>query len=330
MTKQQIVRIISSTPRDRMKIKRVQCRPKEKSNTVLVTKVGTHRWYCERPSYFWSKFDQSFVARGYIAEQKLLFPTIQEPLGVFDQQGLWWTREELSSFFLVEHFTQNPTQYLWAMSLHTHDVQEVVQKLQKIKPTLSNPRHFANNLHTFVELYTQFYRFQATVYMVFDEMAWEFRKLLLRYLPKENVNTYFPRFLSGEATRKALQKGFIQERGRVEYQTTRGILYAMNLKPQAFYVPPRFFHSFPEDDEIISLLLARNISPKDLQQFLAFRTIVPVGFQINEEAQYTESTGLSAHVGVLMRALAKYLNKPLDTFQSMNVESIVKLLKNKP
>ena len=104
MTREQIVKIISSIPEEKFKVIRVKCRPPEKSNKVLTTVIDGHTWYAERPKYFWSAFDRSFHGKAYVLEEKLLRPDIKEPLGLFDHKGRWWTRQEMSSFGLVNFF----------------------------------------------------------------------------------------------------------------------------------------------------------------------------------------------------------------------------------
>src|SRR3989338_1311793 len=39
--------------------------------TILEATVGKHRWYCERPKYFWTTLDQSFLAKSYEDEGRL-------------------------------------------------------------------------------------------------------------------------------------------------------------------------------------------------------------------------------------------------------------------
>ena len=326
MTRATIANILSERKDTDFKIIHVKCRPPEKSDRVLTTIINGHTWYAERPTYYWSAFDRSFVSKPYINEEQLLYPGIKEPLGLFDAKGRWWVREEMSSFGLVKHFLRFPTLYLSIMATHTNNVKEIVRVLKKIKPTLSKPRYFKKNLQTFLELYQRMYEAHAAIFTIFDELVWQFRGLLLKHLPKETVNTYFPKFLSGEATKEALKKGYTEERGTLEYETTRGVLYAMNLRPRTFYVPPHYFPDFLEDPNIIAMLLEHGTSQTDMQNFFAFRSIVPLGFQINEEAQYTETSGLSAHLGILMRAVSKKLKTPLEKLQNMTVTKIAKKL----
>lgn len=329
MTKKQIYQEISSIPLDEMKVLHVACRPPEKSDAVLTVEIAGKTWYCERPKYFWSVFDQSFVGGGYRREQKLLYPDATDVLGLFDKRGLWWTREEMSSFGLLQYFLKNPSTYLWMMTRHTYEVKEIVAVLKKVSPTLGDSKYFINNLNIFVDLYERMYWAFGSIFMLFDELAWQWRVLLLKYLPKENVNTYFPMFLSGEATKEALKRGYLKDRGQLEYSTTRGVLYAMDIKARRFYVQPHFFHDYSEDSRVLDLVIKNEISDNDLKNFIAYRMMVPLGFQINEEAQYVETAGLSAHLGILVQAIGENLNKPISEFQQMSVQKIIQILIDK-
>ncbi len=296
---------------------------------MLKVTIGGKEWYCERPSYEWTRLDLGFVKKGFFAEQKLLFPEIREPLGVFDAKGRWWARRELSSYGLVEYFVEHPAVYMRMMALHTRDVEIITSSLRAVQKRLADPRQFVKHLRMFQRLYQLMYRAQASVFMAFDPLAWEFRKFLLRFLTREEVNHYYPRFLAGEATKVALKKGYVQERKQVEYAQTRGVLYGIHLKPRAFYAEPQFFHAYPEDAAMVRALQERGASQKDIDRFFAFRMIVPLGFQINEEAQYVETAGLSAHLGVLMCAIAKKIAVKVSDLQKMSVLSLIRAVRKK-
>ena len=325
MNRPQIANIISKRPTETMQTVRVYSRPPEKTNYYLVTMVGGHRWYCERPKYFWQTLDKSLFERAYYDEQKFLFPHIKEPMAVFDRRGLFWAREEISSIGLIPYFLKNPTKYLWWMSDHTARVERIMEKLKEIEPTLTKEKYFAKNLKTFKELYYELYLAQSTIFMVVDELVWRFRQFLLTHLPKELVNVYFPHFLAGEATKLALSTGHVKERGALEYSTTRGVLYAMNMTPRAFYAQPRFFTEYPHDKEVLNKL-TKTLKPAQLEEFIAYRWIVPASIQISEESQYAETSGMSAHFGRLMRAIAKKLKIPVENTQKMTVEQLIKKL----
>ncbi len=327
MTRQDIIKKISSIPVEKMVVVQVQCRPAEKSNQVLVVNIDGKKWFCERPKYFWSNFDRAFLEKPYLSEQKLLYPGIHEPMTIFDKRGLLWSREEMSSFGLLKYFLEHPNLYLSAMAEHTYDAQNIIQQLKDRKKIWQNTDYLAENFRIIHEMYARFYRFQSSIFMLFDEMAYRFRELLIKYLTKEEVNLYFPNFLSGEATKLALLKGYVAERAALEYQTTRGVLYAMSLKPRAFYAKPQFFSFYENDGEIVLSLLAKKILSKDLQIFMSYRMMLPFGYQINEEAQYIETAGLSAHLGVLMKMIAKKTGYSVDQLQAKGMPAIVKLLK---
>lgn len=327
MTKrQEIIKTISKHPIEKMRVITTSSRPKEKSNKVLITKVGKQNWYCERPTYFWSKFDRSFVEKGFLEEQEILFPKNKEPLIVIDERGLLWSHYKMSSFGLVKYFLENPTAYLSAMAQHGSDVEQIMNSLKKIKTNINNAKFFKNNLLEFVKLYSLFYRFQATIYTTFDELAWQFREFLHQNLSKEIANIYLTNFLGGEMTKEALKLGYVEERGMLELSKGRGVLYGMDLPPRLFYKSPKFFTEYPDDIKVISLLTRKKISSSDLNKFFAFRTIVPAGFQINEESQYFETSMLSAHLGILVKEISKKLNKSIDDLQSLSVKQIINLL----
>ena len=327
MTKrQQIVKTISKNPLEKMRVITTKSRPEEKSNKILITRIKGQDWYCERPTYFFSKFDRSFLEKGFLEEQEILFPKDKEILTVFDERGLFWSHYKISSFGLVEYFLKNPSAYLSAMAKHEDDIGQIVDGLKKIKPKINNNEFLEDNLLEFVKLYNLFYRFLATIYMTFDELAWQFRQFLHCHLPKEIANAYFTNFLGGEMTKEALKLGYVKERGMLEWSKTRGVLYGMDLPSRLFYKPPKFFTEYSDDIKIISCLVKKGISNDELHKFFAFRAIVPLGFQINEESQYFETSMLSAHLGILAKKAAKKLNKSIDDLQSLSVNQIVNLL----
>lgn len=314
---------ISAIPINKIKKIHVACRPPEKSNVVLTVKINDHNWYCERPTYYWSTFDKSFVEIPYLDEQKIIYPNIKTPLAIFDKRGLFWTRDEMSSFGLLRYFLNHPQKYISVMTKHTTDVKNIMQDIAKQKNNWNKTKYLKINLAIIQASYYKFYRYHSSVFMLFDELAWQFRRLLLKYLTIEQVNSYFPQFLSGEATRLALKKGYVAERSALEYQPTRGVLYAMNLRPRLFYAAPKFKLHYSNNTKIANALYRAKITTKDLKNFLAFRKLVPVGYQINEEAQYAETAGLSAHLGVLIKLVYKKLNLSLDKIQKLSLEQII-------
>lgn len=326
MTREQIIEIISQLDTEKTKVIRVNCRPREKSNKVLVTEVDGHQWYCERPTYFWSKFDLNFIQGPYYKEPELLFPEIKEPLIIFDNRGLCWLRYEMSSFGLLEYYLKNPLVYVEAMARHHEDLLILLDGLKNIEPLLEQEKFFKDNLKKFVELYALFYKYESSIFMLFDELVMQFRNLLRQFLDKGVVNAYFGNFLSGEMTKEALRLGFVEERGALELSTTRGVLYGMDIPPRIFYKDPKFYFNYEQDLDILSALIKKGISSYDLRKFLAFRIIVPIGFQINEESQYFETSLLSAHLGVLAKQVAKKLNKTIPELQKLNLEEIFNLI----
>lgn len=325
-SRKEIAKIISKRPPEKIKTIKVKCRPREKSNKVLVTRVLGHDWYCERPNYFWSEFDLDFVGKPYLDEPKILRPDISEPMALFDDKGLYWTRAEVTSFNLVKLFLTNPSLYINVMAMHEADIKIIVDKLQRVRKTIRNEKHLKHNLLEFTGLYNLFYRTQLTIYMTFDELALQFRQFLHKHLPKELANIYFTDFLQGEMTKKALELGYVEERGKIELQTIRGVLYGMDITPRVFYTLPKFFIESSHDQEVISRLIEKKLPSEEMKRFFAFRMIVPLGFQINEESQYFETSMLSAHLGVIAKKIAKKLSISIEELQTMSVKKIIRLI----
>ncbi|MEK7618934.1 MAG: PEP-utilizing enzyme [Patescibacteria group bacterium] len=326
MKKEQISAEISSRSLEGMTAITTYCRPVEKSNTILVTVVDGKKWHCERPRYFWSALDRSFLEAPFIAEEHLLYPAAEEPMGVFDDRGLWWARQEMSSIGLVPFFLKNPSVYLRMMARHTRNVGEIVRSLEHIKSSLSDPSAAATNLRAFVTMYGTMYDCQATIFTTFDELAYQFRQFLLDRLPREQVNRYFPQFLSGEATKAALENGILENEDGVEQTASRGVLYAMHRTPHLFYAQPKFFPAIDGDDEIAQSLIKAGCTADELEKFFSFRSMIPAGFQINEESQYMESVILSPHLGIVMRAVSSVLNRSIAELEEMSVQQIIDTL----
>lgn len=329
MTRAKIADIISAGPLDEMESITTVSRPAEKSNTILVTEIEGKKWYCERPRYTWSLLDRSFFEKPFVVEERLLYPNISEPMGVFDARGLWWAREEMSSIGLVPYFLKNPTRYLRMMARHTANVEASVKGLAKRKDTLGDPAEAADNLAEFITHYERMYECLATIFMAFDELAFQFRQFLLARCTKEQVNTYFPQFMSGESTKAALAAGYLDHEEPAESASSRGVLYAMHRTPRLFYASPKFFHAFDDDGTIMRHLINNGISDKELELFFAFRTIVPAGFQINEESQIMESMILSPHLGIVMKAASAALGKSIDELTEMRIDDVIESLREK-
>jgi hypothetical protein len=177
-----------------------------------------------------------------------------------------------------------------------------------------------------VKAYRLFYKFEAVLFNFFDDLVLHFREFLITHCGLVKANEYFPNFLQGEMTKEALAKGYITVRGNAEAQTTRGVLYGLGIKPFVFYRLPKFFHEFPEDKEIIGVLFKQRVSQKQLELFFAFRFLIPIGFQINEESQYVESSMLSAHFGELMKRVAQKLKRSISELQEIPIQKIIRLL----
>lgn len=322
MTYEHIAEIISSRPLGSMEVMITESRPREKSNTALITEIEGKKWYCERPKYQWTALDQSFLKSPYMCEQFLLYPDIPDVMGVFDARGLWWAREEMSSIGLVPFFLKNPTLYLRMMARHTSAVAAIVEILKRIRPTLAERCVARKNLREFSLMYEKMYECFATIFMTFDELPLQFRELLLKYLPLERVNTYFPQFLSGESTKAALAQGYLENEDGVEYTQSRGVLYAMHRTPRLFYVQPKFFRECVGDDALMHEMIGNGMTDEDLENFLALRIILPAGFEINEESQIMESMILSPHLGIFATTLSSVLGISIEELQTLTVEHI--------
>src|SRR3989338_5754300 len=175
--------------------------------TILEATVGKHRWYCERPKYFWATLDQSFLAKSYEDEGRLLFG-IEEPAGIFDASGRFWVREETSGYGLEKYFLKNPWRYYEIIIEHTRNIQKIVEILNQVNADLRSEEKLAENLGKMIEVYKILYRFQSTIFNFFDDMVLHFKEFLTAKLGKAPANRYFANFLQGEMTKEALEKGY--------------------------------------------------------------------------------------------------------------------------
>lgn len=315
---------ISQIPLEKMKVIKVKCRPAEKSNEILEIKLGKKKWYCERPKYFWSKLDQSFIKKSYQQESKLLFGTKGEDV-VFDKRNLWWVSNRLSSFYLLPYYLEHPRKYIWAMSQHMIDVQKVIKVLEQIHQDLKKDQKLVANIQHLANAYFLKYRFPSSVFFVFDGLIYEFKLFLLKYLDKATVNVYLNKFLRAEITKEMLEGGY---GGRlVQEVQSRGVMYAAGTDPVVYYRRPKFFHEYEEDMDIIEKLIKRNISKKEYLKFLSFRIMVPIGAQVNEEAQYVESQMLSAHTSFIIKKVARKLKMSVSDLEKLSYQQIINLLK---
>lgn len=320
----QIKKIISETPLKKIKVIKTKCRPPEKSNKILVVKIGGENWYCERPSYYWSYSGQSFTHSGFTTEGERVFPK-KEFSGFFDERGLWWTTYKLSSLFLLSYYFKNPLCYASIMSRHMVDIQKIISILKKVHKNMNQEEKLEINIKHLAEAYNLFYLYPSAVFFVFDELVYQFKLFLLKYFDKKTTNIYLTKFLQAEITKEIIKKSY-GEKLSIAKPDTRDVLYASGSEPLVYYRRPRFFHEFPDDMDILEKLVKKNISNKELKKFYAFRWIVPVSVQVNEEAQYVESQMLSAHTSYIMKKAASRLGKKLDDLEQMTYQSIIEKL----
>lgn len=314
---------ISDIPLKKMRLIKAKCRPPEKSNEILEVIMDGGKWYCERPGYFWSKLGESLVVKGWLEEPKLILDD-KDGTGFFDKRGLWWTSYKLSSFYLVPYYLENPSKYVWAMSEHLIDVQKVIATLKQVHRDLDKQKKFALNIERMAQAYYFHYRFPSTIYMIFDELVYQFKLFLLKYFDKKTANIYLSRFLRAEITKEMLEGGYGEK--LVFDPESRDVLYASGTEPVIYYRRPKFFHEYPEDMDIVQSLIEKGISKKEYLKFSAFRWIIPIAAQVNEEAQYVESQMLSAHISYLVKKIAKKVNKSVKDLEKLSYRQIIKLL----
>jgi hypothetical protein len=321
---QKVKEKISKIPLEEMKVIKTKCRPPEKSNEILEVQIDKNKWYCERPKYFWSKLDQSFIKKSFQQEAKLLFND-QEKNVFFDERGLWWVSYELSSFYLLPYFLENPTEYIWVMSQHMMDVQRVIEILKQVHCDLNDNQKLVLNLQRLANAYFLKYHFSSSVFFVFDELIYQFRLFLLKHLDKSIVNVYLNKFLRAEITKEMLEHSHGNR--LVKEADSRGVLYASGTEPVVYYRRPKYFHEYSEDMDIIEELIKKNISKTNYLKFIAFRLMVPIASQVNEEAQYVESQMLSAHTSFIMKKVAQKLKMSILDLEKLSYQQIINLLK---
>ncbi len=302
-------------------------RPSASGSFTYSTDIDGKKWYLER-SYTWLKLDQSFFLPRYIEEAKEIWPRNKklhgEILGEFDNDGRLWVREELSSHFLIPYYLQHPAEYIRVMSDHVKDVLKLVAIVTEVNQTLDDESQLAANIKRMNEAYQLQYGCPSTIYFVSDELIWDFKEFLLTFLDKKTANIYFSNFSTAEITKRLLAENAVD--AAATDAGSRGILYASGQKPSVKYFPPKFFHQYPQDAEVMEKLMTSGADEEKINKFLAYRLIIPITFQINEEAHYIETQLLSAHLSYLLRKIAEIADKDLEELQQLSWQEIINIL----
>lgn len=287
---------------DKIRVFTTAARPERKQNEIYEIILDGKKYWCERPKYCWSRFDQNLYGSTWKKEGNILFG---EDIPIFfDQHGRLWCREELTSKFLLNFFTKNPLQFVKVMSRRLSNMKKIISLIKEAHKQIHAADLATNreNMEKIVVCFDLFYDTQASVFMLYDELVFRFKHVLQTVLEKREANTYFCEFLRAEITKEALRLGHIQEFGT----ESRGSTYG-NAEPVIFYKEPKIFYESPMDISIFEKVIKANISQEQKDEFFALRLIAPIAIQINEEAQYVESRILTAHFRVVMENIAALL-----------------------
>lgn len=278
-----------------------KARPAEKSNEILEINVDGKLFKCERPKYFHKKFDLAIYTPGFEKEGDIIYNR-KIPF-FFDKKGRWWCGEEFSSKGMMKFFLANPQKYVEVFTKKTEDTKKIIkiaeQTLKQIYaddiPTI------LDNLKKLTYILRTFYSYHFCTYVLFDELVYEFKQFLNKYLPKKLANMYMCEFLQAEITKEAIKVGAVGEK-----RGARDTTYSDD-KPCVFYRPAKLFFESKLDNEVIARLQEQKITKEEMQKFLAFRTITPISIQISEEGQYLESKSFCAMMSIVIEKISKKL-----------------------
>ncbi len=305
-------------------------RPAHKNNEIYEIKINGKLYWCERPLYIWSKFDQSLFLEAFQKEGKILF---DKDVSIFyDQENRQWFGEELTSKYLLKYYTDNPLRYVQVMSERVTKIKEIIQIMGEVNKTIysKDKEKIIDNFNKIKYCFNLFYETAATVFMLFDDLVYKFKEVLLMFLDKREANTYLCDFLTAEMTKEAIRLGHVEE-----YESTSRASTYGTTKPVVFYKDPKFFYESKMDMVVFEKVMKSGLSQKLKDEFFALRLIMPIGMQINEEAQYIESKILTAHFGVLINHISEILiakgiitNK--EDINGMKFDEVLKKLENNP
>ncbi|MBI4152926.1 hypothetical protein HY497_00240, partial [Candidatus Woesearchaeota archaeon] len=252
-------------------------RPARKCNTILETEIEGHIYRCERTRYKWSRFDQSFLGPMWDKEGELVF--VKELKIVFEQEGLAWFPEELTSEYLLKYFTTYPHKYLELMFDRVGRVKKVIALLNGIHDDIESdvPATIVKNLEKLREAFTLFYSTMGSVFMVYDTIPYRFKEVALMFLDKRTANTYMCEFLQAEITKEAIKLGRLEEMPATSRSSTYG-----TGKPVIFYKEPRLMYESAMDNEVMEKLRTSGLDNEKCTEFVALRLLLPAAIQINE------------------------------------------------
>jgi len=306
--------------KDQIRSFKTNVRPEHKNNTILEIKLDNKIFWCERPLYNFTKFDQSLCYANSKDEGKWLFNT--ETILFFDQLGRAWFQEELTSKYLLNFYLKNPVMYLNFAAKRVNDIKKVISLMKEVNKTVysDNKETIIANLKKMKLCYDIFYSHMGSIFWVFDDIVHKFKETLLKFLDKAEANTYLCEFLTAEITKEALKLGVVEEYDN----TDRGSSYGSD-KPIIFHREPKIFVESKLDAQIFSKAAS---APEEVRKnFFALRLIMPAALQINEEAQYIESKMLSGHIKVIMKKVCKLLNKTKQEIDNMTYKEVIEELK---
>ncbi len=272
-------------------------------NEIWEQEIDGQTYLCERPHYTLKKLEVELLKECFERESLMLFGK-KLPL-FFEGNGRWWADPEICSAKLMERCIKNPQLYIKTMAQKVQDVKEVIQILHEINQKIEekNPAILREQFTKLVEAYFLFYSYHFITFVLFDEMALKFKNILQQFLSRGDANQYFTEFLQAEMTAEAIRRGAVQDDTA---QQSRDLFYSA-CKPTIFYKEPKFFTEYAYDNEIIAKLYDSTPSPLIVQEFFALRLLVPLGFQINEEAQYIESKMLCPIMKIILEKIRIFL-----------------------
>ncbi len=302
-----------------------KARPVEKSNTILEIEIDGKLFRCERPHYFHKKFDIAVSKEAFEREGQLIYgKTI--PV-FFDQKGRWWCAEEFSSKGMMAFFIENPEKYIEVIKNKVKDVKELIKIAKELENTIysNDKKVIAENLKKLDHIFKIFYSYHFITYILFDELVYEFRELLNKYLPKKLANIYICEFLYAEITKEAIKVGAINEK-RGQRDTTYS-----DDKPIVFYREPKIHFESKYDQEVLDTFVKNGASEEEIKKLKALRIITPVSIQISEEGQYLESKTFCAMMSLVVNKIAQILVdyvviEDKDKVKDYDTEELVKIL----
>lgn len=278
-----------------------KARPAPK-NEIWEQEIDGQTFICERPQYKNSHLEVEWFTTCFKEEAIMVFG--KELPFFFDEEGRWWVHPQLCSKEMLQYFIAHPTKYVSTMSRKVQDVNTIIATLREIEPSLGtkDPQQLRKHFEQLYDSIVKFYSYYFITYILFDEMVLRFQEILQSFLEEKDANVYMTEFLRAEITKEAIRHGAIGE----TTEQRRDVFYS-DVQPIIFYKEPKFLMASEYDNEVIAKLFASQPSAEHIQEFFALRLMVPLGFQINEEAQYVESKMLFPMMKMTLENIQKVL-----------------------